>query len=78
MIQYKSDVLSMLRESGYNTTRLRKERLLGESTLQQFRNGQLVSWLNMDRLCRMLHCQPGDIVEYVPDKTTETERGETV
>lgn len=71
MIQYKNDVLSMLRENGYNTTRLRKERLLGESTLQQFRTGQLVSWLNMDRLCRMLHCQPGDIIEYVPDETEE-------
>ena len=67
MIQYRCDMLEKLRENGYNTTRLRKERLLGESTLQQFRNGQLVSWLNIDRLCKMLHCQPGELVEYVEE-----------
>lgn len=67
MIQYKGDILSRLRDQGYNTTRLRKERLLGESTIQQLRSGILVSWRNVNRLCKLLSCNVGDVVEYVEE-----------
>lgn len=64
-LKYKIDVLSALKEKGYNTNRLRKEKLLGESTIQQLREGKLVSWTNIDRICTLLECQPGDIVEHI-------------
>lgn len=64
-IKYKVNVLYALKEKGYNTTRLRKEKLLAESTIQQLRENKLVSWANIDRICGMLNCQPGDILEYV-------------
>lgn len=63
-IRYKIDVLPALKAAGYNTTRLRREKLLAESTIQQLRNGDLVSWANIERLCRLLQCQPGDLLEY--------------
>jgi len=66
-VQYKIDILAALKEKGYNTTRLRREKLLAESTLQAFRTGQLVSWTNIARLCALLNCQPGDFLEYVED-----------
>lgn len=65
-LQYKINVLAALKEKGYNTNRLRKEKLLGESTIQQLRKGELVSWNNIDRICTMLECQPGDLVEHIP------------
>lgn len=65
---YKIDVLEKLKERGYTTYRLRKEKLLAEATIQNIRNGVLVSWENISRLCALLDCQPGDIVEYVTDK----------
>ena len=73
MISYKIDVLATLKEKGFNTSRLRKEKLLAESTLQTIREGQLVSYRNLDRLCALLECQPGDILEYVPEKVEEKE-----
>lgn len=66
-IIYKIDVLASLKENGYNTTKLRKEKLLAESTIQQLRENKLVSWKNIDRLCKLLKCQPGDLMEYVPE-----------
>ncbi len=66
-IRYKFDVLSALKEKGYSTYKLRKERLLAENTLQQLRNGDLVSWANIERLCHLLQCQPGDLLEYVEE-----------
>ena len=62
-IVYKIDVLSELKEKGYNTTRLRKEKLLAESTIQQLRENKLVSWTNIERLCKLLDCQVGDLIE---------------
>lgn len=63
-IKYSIDVLASLKSNGYTTTRLRKEKLLAESTIQQLREHKLVSWANIDRLCNLLNCQPGDILEY--------------
>lgn len=63
-IEYRIDVLASLKEKGYNTTKLRKEKLLAESTIQQLRENKLVSWANVDRLCRLLECQVGDILKY--------------
>ena len=37
MLAYKIDVLETLKEAGYNTTRLRKEKLLNESAIQYIR-----------------------------------------
>lgn len=68
---YKIDVLSALKASGYSTYKLRKEKLLGEATLQQLRNNELVSWKNIEMLCKLLNMQIGDIIEYVPDEAAE-------
>lgn len=64
-VKYKIDVLAALKEAGYSTYRMRKEKILGESVIQQLRKSELVSWTNMGTICALLKCQPGDIVEYV-------------
>ena len=66
-IIYKKDILAALKDKGYNTNRLRKEKLLGESTIQQLRENKLVSWTNVDRICKLLDCQIGDILERKED-----------
>ena len=70
-IEYKDNILALLKSAGYNTTRLRKERLLSESTIQQLREKRLVSWANIARICDMLHCQPGDILQYTSPEAAE-------
>lgn len=64
MIRYKVDVLQALKNEGYSTYRLRKDKLFGEATIQKLRDSELVSWDNVNTICRLLNCQPGDIVEY--------------
>lgn len=63
-IKYKKDILVALKESGYSTYRLRNEKLFGESVIQQLRKGELVSWANIERICSLLNCQPGDILRF--------------
>ena len=66
-IKYKMDVLAALKENGYSSFRIRQEKLIGQRTLQQIRDGIPVSWAVMEKLCQLLHCQVGDLVEYVED-----------
>ena len=63
-LTYNIDVLEALKQNGYSTYRIRKEKLIGESTLQKIRQGLPVSLENIETLCRLLHCQPGDIIRY--------------
>ena len=65
-IIYKMDVLAVLKEHGYNTNRLRKEKLLAEGVIQSLRERKAISFHNLSRICELLDCQPGDILEYVP------------
>ena len=72
-VKYKIEILPALKAAGYNTTRLRREKLLAESTIQQLRGGELVSWANIGRICSMLACQPGDILEYTEETDGEAQ-----
>lgn len=67
-IKYKVDALEALKAAGYSSTRLRNEHLLGESYMTQLRHGELVSWKTIETICRLLNCQPGDIVWYEPEQ----------
>ena len=68
-IQYKIDIMAELKNKGYSSTKIREEKLIGQSYLQQIRHGELVSWKTFDTICSLLDCQVGDLVEYV--KTSE-------
>lgn len=70
-LRYKIDVMTALKERGYSSTKIREDRLIGQSYLQQLRHGELVSWKTIDTLCMLLDCQVGDIVEYVKDSAEE-------
>ena len=67
-LRYKVDVIQLLKDSGYSTYAIRKEKLIIENMLQKLRNKEMVSWTTLDTICRLTHSQPGDILEYVPDE----------
>jgi putative transcriptional regulator len=66
---FKKDlnILDALKEKGFNTNRIRNESLFSQSTLQKFRRKEGVSWDNLEKLCQLLECQPGDLIEYVEE-----------
>ena len=68
---YKIDVLQALKEKGYNTTKLRKEKILAESTIQKLREGKPISWANISEICNLLNCQPNHFLENTKEPTKE-------
>lgn len=75
--QYKLNILNELKAKGYSTYRLRKEKLLAESTIQKMRTNKLLSWSELDTVCCLLNVQPGELILHTPDSiTTETDNNE--
>lgn len=70
-IRYKVNVLEKLKAAGYSQNRIRTEKLLGMSVVSKIRAGGLPSWHELDVICGLLKCQPGDIIEYVEGETDE-------
>ena len=64
MLKYRMNVMEELKKRGYTTTRLRREKILGESTLTRLREGKTsISCDSIGVICSMLRCQPGDVLE---------------
>ncbi|MCD8206885.1 MAG: helix-turn-helix transcriptional regulator [Bacteroidales bacterium] len=68
MLVYKFDVLEALREAGYNTTVLRREKLLGENAIQALREGRMIGINSLEKVCMLLDMQPGNIIKYVEEE----------
>ena len=68
MLVYKIDVLGTLKESGYNFTRILKENLISQSAVQKIRKNEMVGIKTIEKLCKLLDMQPGNIIKYVEKK----------
>lgn len=64
MLIYKFNVLNALKEAGYNTSRLRKEKLLSESSIQSLRRDKMIGIIALEKICELLDMQPGNIIKY--------------
>ena len=66
MYQYKIDILKALSAKGYTSTRMRKEKIMSEATMQNLRNGKGITTDTINTICCILRCQPSDIIEIIP------------
>ena len=66
MIKYKIDIVKELSEKGYNSAKLRKDKIMSQATLQNIRHGVNFNIQTLNDICIMLRCQPSDIIEIVP------------
>lgn len=68
MLRYKIDILESLKEKGFSSYKIRKDKIIGESQLQKIRSGEIASKDTLNTICKLLNCQPGDIIEYIEDE----------
>ena len=59
MIQYKINIIDALKNAGFSSYKIRQN--------------ELVSWENINTICSLLNCQPGDILEHIPDEPSNIE-----
>ena len=59
-------LFELLKEKGYTTYKIRQEKQIGQATLTAIKNGTGgLDAKTIARLCEVLDCQPGDLMEYV-------------
>lgn len=64
-IRYKINIIAALKVAGYSTYRIRKEKIISQQTLQNIREGKPIELESISTICKMLNCQPGDLIEVV-------------
>nr|DAN94972.1 MAG TPA: PrgX, peptide, inhibitor, TRANSCRIPTION.0A [Caudoviricetes sp.] len=72
MIKFKIDILTSLKEAGYNQTLLQGG-LLPKSTIQALKDGRNITLESLNKVCMLTGLQPGDLLEYV-EVATEKEK----
>lgn len=71
MISYEK-LVKKLKENKYTQYKLKQEKILGSATITKIfkndgLNGESIDIKVVDKLCKLLNCQPGDILERVED-----------
>lgn len=66
MWKYKKDILKELSSRGYTSTKIRKDKILSQATLQNIRQGKGITTDTINTICVILRCQPSDIIEIIP------------
>ena len=67
---FKYDKLfALFKAKGITTYRIRQENMMSQAALTKMKNGGgNIDTRTLERLCKVLECQPGDIIEYIPDE----------
>jgi len=61
-------LFKLFEEKGITTYKIRKENIVSQGTLTKMKNNSgSVDTRTIDKICKVLNCQPGDILEYIPD-----------
>ena len=74
MIVY-TKTLKLLEDANLTATRLKEEKLdnellMGQATYYAIKNprsGKGLDHRSINKLCKYFNCQPGDLMEYLPD-----------
>ena len=61
-------LFSLMKEKGLTTYRIRKENIISQSALQSLKDGKSATIETIEKLCKVLNVQPGDIMEYIPEE----------
>lgn len=68
MLIYKVDVIDLLNQAGHNITYAKYHNGISQSAFSYIKNGKMVGTKMLDQICGVLQCQPGDLIEWIPDK----------
>lgn len=68
MISYRK-LLALCEERGINSYIIKKNKIMGQGAWVSIKEGKDVRLSTIDSLCRFLDCQPGDLLEYLPDES---------
>lgn len=67
MIVYKK-LVKMFDEKKITSYTIKRDKIIGQATWKKIHENGHIDTRTIDILCKYLDCQPGDIMEYIPDE----------
>lgn len=61
-------LLKIFDERKITSYTIRKDNVIGQASWKKIHEGGHVDTRTLDALCKYLNCQPGDLIEYIPDE----------
>lgn len=61
----------IFKERGITSFTFRNNHVIGQATWKKIQTGGHIDTRTINALCKYLDCQPGDLLEYVPDEEDE-------
>ena len=63
--------LKLMEVQGINSYTLKKTKAISQGVLTKLRRNQCLTTETINNLCKLLSCQPGDLMEYIPDEEAQ-------
>ena len=60
-------LLKMMANQGITSYTLKRDNIIGQATFKKIKEGGDIDTRTIAKLCKILNCQPGDILEYTPE-----------
>lgn len=61
-------MLKLLSDHGITSYTVKRDNIIGQATFRKIKEGGDIDTRTIAKMCEVLQCQPGDILEYVPDE----------
>lgn len=57
-------LIALMKEAGITSYTVKRDKIIGQATYKKIMEGGDIDTRTIAKLCEVLNCQPGDILEY--------------
>lgn len=57
-------LIALMKEAGITSYTVKRDKIIGQATFKKIMEGGDIDTRTIAKLCEVLNCQPGDILEY--------------
>lgn len=66
-------LIQLMKNNKITSYTLKKDKIIGQATYKKIMEGGDIDTRTISKMCELLNCQPGDILQYVPDDQIEND-----
>lgn len=64
-------LIALMKQAGITSYTVKRDKIIGQATYKKIMEGGDIDTRTIAKLCEVLHCQPGDILEFEQDGENE-------
>ena len=61
-------LIQLMKDNKITSYTIKKDKVIGQATYKKILEGGDIDTRTISKMCELLNCQPGDILEYIPEK----------